>query len=143
MIPAVWPGDVVTVKRRALVDLRPGNIVLCHREGSLIAHRVKRLSPTHLMMRGDSLSQTDEPLPHSQVIGQVVGIQRKGQPVSLTRSTRHRVVSCLIRRSDLLARMTLRIGSDLWSAPNTAATRERAAARHTANPLRVLKRTFA
>ena len=40
MIPAVWPGDVLVVERRALEKIQRGEIAVAERAGRLVAHRV-------------------------------------------------------------------------------------------------------
>ena len=40
MLPAVWPGDVLSVRSQGVVEALPGDIVLFGREGRLVAHRV-------------------------------------------------------------------------------------------------------
>src|ERR1039458_9326454 len=40
MLPAIWPGDVLTVQRRDAENAQPGDIVLFARGGALVAHRV-------------------------------------------------------------------------------------------------------
>ena len=34
MLPSVWSGDVLTVRRRSAAELLPGRIVLCYRNGA-------------------------------------------------------------------------------------------------------------
>lgn len=40
MLPAVWPGDIVTVRRGSAEEILQGEIVLSRREGRFFAHRV-------------------------------------------------------------------------------------------------------
>ncbi len=40
MLPAVWPGDILTITRDAASPALPGDIVLFGRKGRLVAHRV-------------------------------------------------------------------------------------------------------
>jgi signal peptidase len=40
MLPAVWPGDILSVRSHDVVEALPGDIVLFGREGTLVAHRV-------------------------------------------------------------------------------------------------------
>src|ERR1700733_5673001 len=55
MLPAVWPGDVVTVRRCDLAELQPRQIVLFHREGTLVAHRVLLASQNQLITQETSM----------------------------------------------------------------------------------------
>ncbi|HEV2381834.1 MAG TPA: S24/S26 family peptidase [Terriglobia bacterium] len=40
MLPALWPGDVIRVRRGDVTEVRPGEIVLFLRDGRIVAHRV-------------------------------------------------------------------------------------------------------
>lgn len=109
MLPAIWPGDVVTIKRRHLSNLRAGEIVLAQRDGRLIAHRVKSVGD-RLITQGDSMPQCDPPFSQSEILGQVVSISRHGRSVPLEQALWQRAASSTLRRSDFCVRMTLRIG---------------------------------
>lgn len=113
MLPSVWPGDVVTVERRAISQLQPGQIVLCRREGGLIAHRVLSTIGDRFITQGDSLPHSDPPVTASEIVGQVVSILRDGQSISPQQSGWQRAVSAILRHSDFCTRMTLRIGRRL------------------------------
>jgi len=40
MMPAVWPGDLLEVRRHGVEEIEPGDVVLFQRGGGLTAHRV-------------------------------------------------------------------------------------------------------
>ncbi len=40
MLPAIWPGDVLEVRRQGVGDAQRGDVVLFLRDGRLVAHRV-------------------------------------------------------------------------------------------------------
>jgi hypothetical protein len=113
MLPSVWSGDVVAVQRRELAELQPGQIVLCRREGGLIAHRILSAVGDRLITQGDSLPHPDPPMTTSEIVGQVVSILRDGHSVSPQQSRWQRTLSAILRRSDFCTRMTLRIGRRL------------------------------
>jgi signal peptidase I len=110
MIPAVWPGDVITVRRRDMAALQPGQIVLFRQEGKLFAHRITRIRADFLTTRGDSLRYNDPPLRESDIVGQVVCLLRNGRRVNPRQSFWQRVSSSIMRRSDFCKRMALRLG---------------------------------
>jgi translation initiation factor IF-1 len=110
MLPSVWPGDVVTVERREICELRPGHVVLCYREGKLIAHRIKLVAGDQLITQGDSLPHSDSPISGSYILGQVVSILRNGRRVPIKQSLWQRAVSPILQQSGFCTRMTLRIG---------------------------------
>jgi signal peptidase len=110
MVPAVWPGDILVVKRLNNDELQPGQIVLCLREGGLMAHRMIRRTGDRLITRGDSLLHSDPPVHGSEVVGPVTSILRNGRHISPEQSFWQRAGSSILRRSDFSTRMTLRLG---------------------------------
>ena len=106
MIPAVWPGDILVVERRAAEKIQRGEIAVAERAGRLVAHRVvsapasSALEPPAakvghtsaapaphpapvssavippLLTRGDSQLAPDEPLHPDELLGTVVLIER-------------------------------------------------------------------
>jgi len=117
MIPAIWPGDVITVCRCEITELQPGQIVLYRRKGKLVAHRI-RCVRGDLLTRGDSLRYDDPPIRKSDIVGQVVCLIRNGRPVHLTQSCWQRIGSSILRRSDFCLRMALRLNHRLRRSGN-------------------------
>ncbi len=107
MLPAIWPGDVITVRHCELAALKPGQIALFRRDGKLTAHRVQQLSGGRLITRGDSVPTFDPPVEANEIVGQVIAISRAGITVRTDQAFWQRAVSSLLRRSDLLMRGTL------------------------------------
>jgi signal peptidase I len=79
MVPAVLPGDLISVQRVQLSEISPGEIVLYSREGRLFAHRVVACAGSHadprLITRGDRLSHNDPPVSSSEMLGRVTCVQ--------------------------------------------------------------------
>jgi signal peptidase len=117
MLPALWPGDLVTVRRSDAAELRPGQIVLYRDEAKLTAHRIQRISPTQLITRGDSVPSCDPPVGALEIVGQVVAILRNGRSIEPEWSLWHRAVSSMLRRSDFCTQVALRITLFLGSRP--------------------------
>lgn len=92
MLPAIWPGDALTIERKELAELRAGEIVLAEREAKLIAHRVKSVGD-RLITQGDSMPQCDPPFTTFEILGQVVAILRNGRDISLEQTFWQRAVS--------------------------------------------------
>jgi hypothetical protein len=90
MIPAIYPGDLVTVRSQPITHIRPGDIVLCVREGRFWLHRVTRKWPHGSLLafatQGDALPHEDPPVLEPQFLGQVISITRYGKSVRLSRS---------------------------------------------------------
>ncbi len=119
MLPVVWPGDLVTVRRCAFEQLRPGQIVLHGRDETLTLHRIVRVASDHVITRGDSLPKCDQPVKAGDVVGQVVGISRNGRSVPFEQVLWQRVVASILRRSRLLRRGTAYVHRHLWKTGAT------------------------
>ena len=113
MLPCIWPGDVVVARRVKPADLRSGHIVLCRRQGELVAHRVTSAHRDLLITRGDILPQHDPLVGASDIVGRVVCILRNGRRMDPEQSYLQRTVSSILRRSDFCTRMMLRVGRRL------------------------------
>jgi hypothetical protein len=78
MLPSIWPGDVLLIRRAAPADMEPGGLVLCARKGGFVVHRIVRKDEDMLTTRGDALREDDEPVPFNQALGKVAMIERGG-----------------------------------------------------------------
>lgn len=107
MLPCVRPSDVLIVRYANSWHLRPGHIVLYHRQGELVAHRVIASRRDQLITRGDMLPQSDPPVEASDIVGRVVCIIRNGRRKDPEQSYLQRTVSSILRRSDFCMRLTL------------------------------------
>jgi signal peptidase I len=84
MVPAIRPGDVLIVRRCAIEDIDPGDVVLFRGGRRLFVHRVTRTllgsGPAVLMTKGDALRRHDPPVRSSHLLGRVTQI-RANKPV--------------------------------------------------------------
>ncbi len=110
MMPAVWPGDVVTVSRCDSAELKPGMIALYRRTGTIVVHRIVRLDGDAVITQGDSLPDEDLPAKQVDVLGRVVRIERNGRLINPKLSPWWSMCSAILRRSTFCLRMTLRVG---------------------------------
>jgi signal peptidase I len=110
MIPAIWPGDVISVRRRKLAALQVGKIVLYRRGENLTAHRITSIRGARLVTRGDSLPHNDPSISESDIVGEVVSLLRSGRRIPVRRTFLQRSASSVLRRSDFCKRMVLRLG---------------------------------
>lgn len=104
MMPVILPGDVLTVRRCGVADLRPEDVILYRRNEALVAHRIVRMDEDRLITRGDSVRHEDSPIGEPEIVGQVVSVDRRGRAISLPLSFWSRAGSRLLRRSDLCLR---------------------------------------
>jgi signal peptidase I len=109
MLPAIWPGDVITVRPRNIAALRRGQVVLFRREGMLAAHRITRIHGGLLTTRGDSLRHDDPLVGESDLVGQVVCLERNARCMELKQSCWQRMASLVLRRSDFSTRLALHL----------------------------------
>lgn len=83
MLPALWPGDILTIRQINLPEATPGQIVLYLRAGRLFAHRVlecgQRGGAAVLITRGDALETPDLPVDADELLGRVVRVARGGR----------------------------------------------------------------
>jgi signal peptidase I len=117
MVPAVRPGDVLSVEGASLGELSPGEIVVFARAGRLIAHRlVAKTESTdegHVVTRGDRVRQDDGIVSSAQLVGKVVSIERGGLtiPSHSQLSLTQRVICWLLRASDRVTHLYLRLAA--------------------------------
>ncbi len=115
MLPAIWPGDVLKVRKQDANRIIPGEVVLCRRDGGVQAHRVARHCGDHLITRGDTLTVDDPPLPIADMLGQVTSIVRGGTEIPLVPRSWSRIVSSVLRRSDWAITLLLSFVSKRFS----------------------------
>lgn len=90
MVPSILPGDVISVRRSAPVEISSGEIILYAREGRMFVHRVvgRAGGPDNalLITRGDSLRRSDPPVSSSELLGKVISIERGGRQLRTSSS---------------------------------------------------------
>jgi signal peptidase I len=116
MVPAVQPGDLLTVRRVLLEDISPGEIVLVARPNRLFAHRVVGNARSHepyLVTRGDRLPHNDPPAFRSDLLGKVTSVERNGHPVASVNwlNPSDRVLSRILRLSEWATILFVRLAA--------------------------------
>ncbi len=112
MLPAVMPGDTLTVKRVRSGAVCEGDIVLFGRDRRLCAHRVVatgQAPDTTLVTRGDAMPTSDPPISDAELLGKVSRIVRNGKSIDPGKGPRfsQRALAALMRRSLFAARVFL------------------------------------
>jgi signal peptidase I len=83
MLPGIWPGDLIIIKRQPAETFAIGDIGLFNRSDRFFAHRIEKivtiLGSLHFITRGDSVSDNDPSFHQAELLGKVVAIQRNGQ----------------------------------------------------------------
>lgn len=122
MLPALWPGESVTICSIDMKAARLGQTAVFWRDGHFVAHRIVRIEPSgagadhrSVVTRGDAAREPDAPILHSEWLGIVASVHRFGAPRAL-RHTRTRFAmwfATLVRDSNLLRRALDRLAMSL------------------------------
>lgn len=113
MLPALWPGDIVTLQSVINTQVGVGEVVLFQRDNQFVIHRVSRIPSFQenlIITCGDSMADEDAPVGTSELMGRVIGVRRdeKPMPVSSKRSVFQRSLGWLFSRFDFLSNFALR-----------------------------------
>jgi signal peptidase len=91
MLPAVWPGDRLTIRSASIADLGTGDIAAWRTGDRIVVHRVVRAidlpSGRRLVTRGDAMPCEDEPVSADALLGRVVEVSRGGRTVPMSGAT--------------------------------------------------------
>jgi signal peptidase I len=115
MLPAVWPGDLLTVRSHQPEDAERGEIVLYMRRGRFFIHRIVSTNPADhdafLITRGDSMPKNDPPVRRSEFLGKVTEIRRAASIVlpARKRSAFNQILGYLFCHWSLFRRAGLRL----------------------------------
>ncbi len=112
MLPSIWPGDVLTIRRRLASEIRTGEIAVFTRHDRLFAHRVVDHAGPHLVTQGDAMPSPDAPVSDTELLGIVRSLSRDGRSrkVPADPSGLGRLMAALARRSSRASRMLQRVG---------------------------------
>jgi signal peptidase I len=111
MLPAIRPRDILSIRRCGPESAAVGDVVLFARAGRLFAHRVVARDRASLVTRGDAMPQADPPVTATELLGKVVGIERRGRalPAGALPGRARRLAAALFRRSPFAGRLFLRL----------------------------------
>ena len=114
MLPAIYPGDCLTIRSFGAIPPRRGDIVLCRRNGEFRIHRIVSIlengPATFYVLRGDSLAHDDPPSAAGDLLGRVTSIARRGRSFDPGRPEKmpHSFLRSVVRRSKIAAVVLLR-----------------------------------
>jgi signal peptidase I len=111
MVPALWPGDLVTVRSCQPSALRPESIVVFRQNHRLVVHRLMHREGDRFFTRGDARPRFDDPVTASEIVGCVETVTRDGHPVNPRPSLWQKAVASVLRRSEWCTSFYLRLGS--------------------------------
>ena len=111
MLPAVWPGDILSVRSLVAGEALPGDIVVFRRAGRLVTHRVVERTICQGRIQwvtcGDRVGRHDAPISSQELLGRVTAIERGSRRLTPHQSVATRLVSRLLRRSNFATRVLL------------------------------------
>jgi len=110
MLPCLWPGDLLLIRRAQLSEIAPEDLVLFFRQQRFFVHRVLAASDDRLLTQGDGLAIPDPPVTANELLGRVDFILRYGAvsyPAPL--GTFGRALAFAVRRSTMFCRILLRL----------------------------------
>jgi signal peptidase I len=106
MFPCLRPGDLLEIRRPAGV-IQTGDVVVFERHGRLVVHRVIGCAGDLLITRGDRLRHPDAPVSAAAILGCVSSIERRGRHIAPRLTPLCRVVSSILRRTEIGTRAAL------------------------------------
>jgi signal peptidase I len=117
MVPSIFPGDVLEIRRAAASKISCNDIVLFVQGGRWFAHRVihiaKEGTQTSLITRGDALPADDPLVTEHEILGRVTTLRRGRRLVTLTEAESEwfKFLRWAVRKSDLVTLVLLRWNS--------------------------------
>jgi hypothetical protein len=120
VVPAMLPGDLVSVRRADLDEISEGEVVLFLQNGRLFVHRVvgRDEKPAAgnpeepcLITQSDRLCHDDPPVSSQELLGRVVSIDRDNRYVELAPHGSNSLFARLLRASDRATYLYLRLGA--------------------------------
>jgi signal peptidase I len=125
MVPAMRPGDLITVEGAGPGEIEPGEVVVFARAERLVVHRVKAIvvgpatakssnaREIYLATRGDRARRNDPMVSSSELLGRVTQVERGDQraQVQTKLSAKEQMISRLLRTSDRATSLYLRVSA--------------------------------
>jgi signal peptidase I len=115
MVPAVWPGDLLTIQSAAQEEVVAGDIVLVLRSNRFFIHRLMEKRQDQdcvcLITKGDAMPHSDPPATESELLGRVTVIRRAHRSLVPSRriSLVHSALAWMVCHSGRFRNVTLRI----------------------------------
>lgn len=111
MYPAIRAGDRCRVAAVDPESIRVGDILLATRESRLFAHRVLEIRPgppKTWIIKGDTLLWPDPPVRADDILGQIIGVERRGRLMDMRSPGRRRLGAVAAKMSGPYSRLFAR-----------------------------------
>ena len=102
MFPSIRAGDRCRVGSVDPDSIRVGDVILTTRETRLFAHRVVAIrtgQAKQWIIKGDTLLVPDPPVQAENILGQVIGLERRGRYIDLRSPARRNLGAAMARMS--------------------------------------------
>lgn len=114
MLPALWPGDLLTIDPVPLGAVCVGDIVLCMRNGRFVIHRLRQVGgmsgAADWITQGDAVPNADPAVSAEAILGRVSSVTRGGRGLVPRQPTASdRMFAWISCRSALLCKLVLRL----------------------------------
>ena len=120
MLPAIWPGDVLTIRRCPMREVRCGDVAVFVRDDRVFVHRIIAHHDSYLVTQGDSLPAADPPVTQAELVGVAVRLVRGGKARRISSSVGlpARLTGAIVSRSWHVNRILQRVHAwrTLWAA---------------------------
>jgi L-amino acid N-acyltransferase YncA len=111
MFPAIRAGDRCRVVAVDPETVGVGDIILATRDQRLFAHRVVAIEagpPRRWIIKGDTMLWPDPPVTEDDLLGQVIGVERRGRVIDLRAPVRRKFGAVMSAVSEPYAKMFAR-----------------------------------
>jgi hypothetical protein len=85
MFPVLKHGSFGIIQKKAISELKPGQIIAFEQDAKLVLHRLHKIKDGRLTTRGDSMKHFDTPFAFESVLGGLVGTEINGKFLSVDR----------------------------------------------------------
>jgi hypothetical protein len=111
MLPAIWPGDILSVDPKPEQEIVAGDMVLVARRNRFFIHRLIEKHDSRWIIRGDSLPHNDDSVPSCEVLGRVSLIHKKNRTIAANRRRPpfNRALAWLFCYSETFRNIALRV----------------------------------
>jgi len=113
MVPALWPGDLVTVKSCDPAQLGRDSIVVFRQNQRLIVHRLMHREGDRIVTRGDARPRLDEPVAAAEIVGCVESVTRNGRTIDPRLALWQKAIAWALRRSEWCTWFFLRLSAKI------------------------------
>lgn len=81
MIPAIKPGDTITLSQAGKIAPRKGEIAafIQPNTGRLLVHRIHKVTGKHFIIKGDNINSQTNKVPGENIVGIVTAILRENK----------------------------------------------------------------